>query len=151
MEKGEISFGHTFFYPEEEGWKKVGEGSSNLSSSLTVLFYSPSPEGPVRKGYVEVILGSAVAEEGRGWPPAAGNAISAVVVGSEDGGAVHAVEHKVNVRDHTGVPPEELQEAPKREHGATLDAGVVEVHIEASSNDHHPHGGVLLGHSQIGG
>lgn len=96
----------------------------------------PAPEGPVRERDVQVVLGRAVPEQWRRqWRIGAAS-------GAVDGGAVHAVEHEVDVGHAAGVPAHQLEEAPDGEQRPALHARVVEVHVEAAAvaGDGHAHG-----------
>ena len=86
-----------------------------------------------------MVPGGAVAEE-RGRR--GGGRVAVAVVGAVDGGAVHAVEHEVDVGDAAGVPAHELEQAPDGEERAALHAGVVEVDVQpaASAGDGDAHG-----------
>jgi hypothetical protein len=96
------------------------------------VVYLPTPERPVRERDVQRGLAAAVPKQRR--------QLAARV--AADDGQVLAVEHDVEVRDAAGVAPEQLQDAPLREHVPGLEAPAEPRHVEAARD---------RGHAELGG
>lgn len=90
---------------------------------------SPTPEGPIRKRNVKVSRGGAIPEERQR---------ERTMLGPVNNRLVHTIKHHINIRNHSRVPPEKLQQTPDREHGPALHTSIVQINEQSPSDDHRP-------------